>query len=57
MASSCPTGQTALIADGRVVFAPSVPTEDIGYSGTIELRGFSTEAEALEVASWLFAND
>lgn len=50
LASSCPTGQTALIAGGRVVFAPSVPAEDIGYSGTIELSGFANEADARKVA-------
>lgn len=53
LASSCPTGQIALIADGRVVFAPSVPAEDIGYSGSIELSGFATEAEARAVADEL----
>ena len=52
-ASSCPTGQTALIADGQVVSAPSVPDENYGFSGTIELTGFADEATAREVAFWL----
>lgn len=53
LAPSCPTGQTALIADGRVISAPSVSAEDVGYSGTIELSGFANEAAAREVAFWL----
>ena len=57
LAPSCPTGQTALIADSRVVFAPSFPAEDFGYLATIELSGFANEAAAREVAFWLFAND
>ena len=57
LAPSCPTGQTALIADGRVIFAPSFPAEDFGYLATIELSGFANEAAAREVAFWLFAND
>ena len=53
LAPSCPTGQTVLIADGRVIFAPSFPTEDFGYLATIELSGFANEAAAREVAFWL----
>ena len=53
LAPSCPTGQTALIADGRVIFAPSFPAEDFGYLATIELSGFANEAAAREVAFWL----
>lgn len=57
LSSSCPTGRVALIADDRVVFAPNFSGEVYGLGGTVELRGFSTEVEALEVAFWLFAND
>ena len=57
LASSCPTGKIALIADGRVVFAPDFSGDVYGRGGTVELSGFSTEVEALEVAFWLFAND
>ena len=53
LAPSCPTGQTALIADGQVIFAPSFPAEDFGYLATIELSGFANEAAAREVAFWL----
>jgi hypothetical protein len=49
LASSCPTGRTALIADGRVIFSPSA-TEVYGLSGSVELSGFSAEAEARTVA-------
>ena len=57
LSSSCPTGRVALIADSRVVFAPNFSGEVYGLGGTVELRGFATEVEALEVAFWLFAND
>jgi hypothetical protein len=53
LASSCPTGRVAFIADDRVVFAPNFSGEVYVLSGTVELRGFSTEVEARKVAAEL----
>ena len=51
LSSSCPTGRIAFIADGQVISASSSPADVYGLSGSVELSGFSTEAEARAVAA------
>ena len=46
MASSCPTGRVAVIADGGVIAAPDFSGYDYGLTGSVALRGFNSEAEA-----------
>jgi hypothetical protein len=53
MSSSCPTGRIAFIGGDGVIFAPNSTVEVYGLSGTVELRGFSNEEEAREMAFWL----
>jgi len=55
MSSSCPTGRTALIAEGKVVSAPNFSGYDYGLTGSVELSGFADEAEAQLAAE--LAND
>ncbi len=55
MASSCPTGRVAFIAEGKVISAPDFSGYDYGLTGSVELSGFADEAEAQRAAK--LAND
>jgi len=55
MASSCPTGRVAVIAEGKVISAPDFSGYDYGLTGSVELSGFADEAEAQRAAK--LAND
>jgi hypothetical protein len=46
LSSSCPTGRVAVIADGGVIAAPDFSGYDYGLTGSVELIGFNSEAEA-----------
>jgi hypothetical protein len=55
MASSCPTGRVAVIAEGKVISAPNSTGYVYGLTGSVELSGFADEAEAQRAAK--LAND
>jgi preprotein translocase subunit SecD len=50
-ASSCPTGQIAIVLDGTVISAPVVQTNN--FSGSVQISGDFTESEARDLAKIL----
>ena len=50
-ASTCPTGQIAIVLDGTVISAPVVQTNN--FSGSVQISGDFTEGEARDLAKIL----
>ncbi len=50
-ASTCPTGQIAIVLDGTVISAPVVQTNN--FSGSVQISGDFTESEARDLAKIL----